>query len=126
MFIKEHKLQNRVKFFDYVSQEEKIKLYANAKAVLFIPKDEDYGYITLEAMAASKPVITAKDSGGPLEFVIDKKNGFVVEPTPKAIAEAIDLFADGDKIALELGQYSRIHLEEMDITWDNVVKELTR
>ena len=73
-FIRERKLENRIRYFDYVTQEEKFKLYANAKAVLFIPLDEDYGYITLEAMASSKAVITAKDSGGPLEFVIDNKN----------------------------------------------------
>ena len=34
--------------------------------------DEDYGYITLEAFFAGKPVITHTDSGGPLEFVTSR------------------------------------------------------
>jgi len=125
-FIKEKKLQNRVKFFDYVTQEEKFKLYANCRAVLFIPWDEDYGYITLEGMAASKPVITAKDSGGPLEFVIDNKTGIVAEPRAEKIAEAIDRFAFSSREAIEMGIKAKNHLDEMDITWDRVVKELTK
>lgn len=37
----------------------------SALGVVFVPQDEDLGYITLEAMLASKPVIVS-DSGGPL------------------------------------------------------------
>lgn len=125
-FIKERKLEKRIRYFDYVTQEEKFKLYANAKAVLFIPMDEDYGYITLEAMAASKAVITAKDSGGPLEFVVDGRTGRVVESTPEEIAKAIDEIAGSRACAIEMGKQAKIHLDEMEITWDKVVKELTR
>ena len=124
--IKEKKMEDRVEFLDFVSQEEKIRLYSKAKAVLFIPKDEDYGYITLEAMAAGRPVITCKDSGGPLEFVLNEKTGCVCDPDPKKIAEAIDAFANSDSMARELGTGGRKHLDEMDITWKNVVRELTR
>lgn len=125
-FINERKLEDRVVFFDYVSQEEKFKLYANARAVLFIPYDEDYGYITLEAMAAGKIVITAKDSGGPLEFVIDDRTGLVVDSTVSEIAKAIDMVAGSDAIAKEYGLAGIEHLKEMDITWEKVVKELTK
>lgn len=125
-FIKERKLQDRIRYFDYVTQEEKFKLYANAKAVLFIPLDEDYGYITLEAMASSKAVITAKDSGGPLEFIIDEKTGKIVDSTPREIARAIDSIAGSSTEAEEMGRNARKHLDEMEITWDKVVKELTR
>lgn len=125
-FVKEKKLRNKVRFFDYVTQEEKFKLYANARAVLFIPLDEDYGYITLEAMASSKAVITARDSGGPLEFVVDGKNGRVVEPAPEKIAEAMDYFAGDKDGAIKTGQNAKLHLKEMNISWAKVVKELTR
>lgn len=125
-FIEERNLQDRIRYFDYVTQEEKFKLYANARAVLFIPLDEDYGYITLEAMSSSKPVITAKDSGGPLEFVIDGKNGRVVEPTPEEIAHAMDELAGSVAGATEMGRNAKKHLDDMEITWDKVVKELTR
>lgn len=124
-FIKEQKLEKQIHYLDYVSNEDKLKLYANARAVLFIPLDEDYGYITLEAMAAGKPVITCTDSGGPLEFVVNEKSGFIVEPEPKAIAERIGQF-NSTGLAREMGTHGRDHLRELNITWDNVVKELTR
>ena len=106
--------------------EEKLKLYANARAVLFIPRDEDYGYITLEAMAAGKAVITAKDSGGPLEFVDDQTSGLVVDPTPQAVAQAIDRVAEDPDLAVRCGGRGKKKLVEMNINWEHVVEELTR
>lgn len=125
-YIKEHHLEKRVKYFDYVSADEKLKLYANARAVLFIPRDEDYGYITLEAMSAGKAVITAKDSGGPLEFVQDEHSGLIVDPTPESIAKAIDQLAADTNLAIRYGEAGRDRLKKMNITWEHVVKELTK
>ena len=125
LFIEEHGLQDRVRCFGFVSQEEKLKLYANARAVLFVPKDEDYGYITLEAMAASKAVITAMDSGGPLEFVEDGRTGIVAEPSPEELARAMDEIMTSRQLAVEMGGKAKLHLDEMEITWEKVVKELT-
>lgn len=125
-YIKEQRLENRVKYYDYVSQEEKLHLYANAKGVLFIPRDEDYGYITLEAMAAGKAVITARDSGGPLEFVKDGYSGMVTDSTPESIAQAIDQIAEDTNLAIRYGENGRRLLKEMNITWEHVVKELTK
>lgn len=124
--IKDKKLGDKIKYLDFVSQEEKFKLYANARAVLFIPWDEDYGYITLEAMAASKAVITAKDSGGPLEFVENEKNGLIVDPTPESLAAAMDAIFKSKTMPKQFGEKSREILAEKDITWVHVVKELTR
>ena len=67
-----------------------VDLYAGALAVVFPPFDEDYGYVTLEAFLAHKPVVTTTDAGGPLEFVEDGVTGFVAEPTPEALGAAID------------------------------------
>ena len=124
--IVERGLQDRVRCFGFVSHEEKLRLYANAKAVLFIPVDEDYGYITLEAMASSKAVITALDSGGPLELVQDEITGEIVEPTAAEIARAMDYIMTSKYAAIEMGRRGKKHLEDMEITWDKVVKELTR
>jgi glycosyltransferase involved in cell wall biosynthesis len=123
-FINDHKLKGKVKYFDYVTQEEKLKLYSNAKAVLFIPFDEDYGYITLEAMSSSKAVITCSDSGGPLEFVVNGKNGIIISPNALEIAKAIDTIAGNSQMAKTFGANAKKHIDEMDISWDNVVNQL--
>ena len=125
-FIEEHGLWDRVRCLGFVSQEEKLKLYAKARGVIFVPKDEDYGYITLEAMAASRAVITAIDSGGPLEFVRDGRTGIVAEATPEGLAEAMDELMRSKYAAPEMGKAARTRLDEMEITWDKVVGELTK
>ena len=124
--IHKNHLEHKIKFFDYVEPQKKFELYANARAVLFVPLDEDYGYITLEAMASGKAVITAKDSGGPLEFVSDNENGFVVDAEAKELAEKIDLLASDITTAKIMGNRAKDKLESMNISWQNVVRELVR
>lgn len=123
--IKAHKVEHKVRYLGHISQEEKFNLYANARAVMFIPLDEDYGYITLEAMAASKPVITATDSGGPLEFIDHDLSGYVSEANPREIAKRVDMLAD-QSLAETMGAKAKQKLTTMNISWDNVVKELTK
>ncbi len=123
--IEEFHLNDKVEILQNITEEEKINLYANSLAVLFIPYDEDYGYITLEAMYSRKPVITCKDSGGPLEFVEDNITGYIREPDPHEIADAIDsLYLDKEK-ARKMGLAGYEKIISMDISWDRVVETLT-
>lgn len=113
---------DRVAFLGAVDDDTVLALYAGALGVIFAPYDEDYGYVTLEAFLAHKPLITARDSGGPLEFVEDGVNGFVCDPDPEALAAAIAALA-GDRIrAASLGDagFERARL----VTWDGVVERL--
>ncbi len=66
-----------------MTDETLIELYAGALAVVYPPFDEDFGYVTLEAFLARKPVVTGTDSGGPNEFVVDGVNGYVCEPSTR-------------------------------------------
>jgi glycosyltransferase involved in cell wall biosynthesis len=52
---------------------------------VFPPLQEDYGFVTVEAFASRKAVITCRDSGGPAELVQDGVSGFVCEPTPASL-----------------------------------------
>ena len=63
------KADPRIEFLGFVSDKDLVDCYANAFAVLFVPYDEDYGLITIEAMMCQKPVLTFTDAGGVLEFV---------------------------------------------------------
>ena len=100
-----------------------VDLYRDALAVVYPPYDEDFGYVTLEAFLARKPVVTATDSGGPNEFVADGVNGFVCAPEPDAIAAAINRLAADRQRARSLGDagYDRART----ITWDGVIEKLT-
>ena len=113
---------DRISFLGAVDDERLLELYRDALAVLYPPFDEDFGYVTLEAFLSRKPVITATDSGGPNEFVVDGVNGFVREPAPEAFADAINTLARDPRRAASLGDagYERARL----ITWDGVIEKL--
>jgi len=112
----------RVTFAGRVDEHDLVSLYAGALAVVFPPFDEDYGFITLEAFLARKPVVTTIDAGGPLEFVEDGVSGLVVEPAADAIGAAIARLAADRARAAALGDagYDRARA----ITWDGVVDRL--
>lgn len=117
-------ISDRVRFLGVVSREDMLELYAHSTAVFFGPMDEDYGYVTLEAMLASKPVITCTDSGGPLEFVLDNETGFVTAPDPQAIAVALEKIMENSTLAARMGKAARAYYDGMGITWEHVVDTL--
>ncbi|HSH39691.1 MAG TPA: glycosyltransferase family 4 protein, partial [Chthoniobacterales bacterium] len=118
-------LEHCVKFIGRPTDEEKIGLYARSLCVFFGPYDEDYGYVTLEAMLAAKPVITCEDSGGPLEFVVAGRTGCIVPPDPQEIAAAIDELNTNRARAVQMGAEGRQRYDELEISWDAVVEKLT-
>jgi glycosyltransferase involved in cell wall biosynthesis len=117
-------LDQRVLWLRTVSEEDKIRYYAQSLGVVFPPVDEDLGYVTLEAMLASKPVITCVDSGGPLEFVLPWKTGLVVEPTVHSLAEAMDILWENREQAKAWGRAARKHYASLNISWQDVVEKL--
>ena len=118
----EHDLASRVEFLGAVDDETLLELYAGALVVGFVPYDEDYGLVTLEGFLARKPVVTAADSGGTLEFVEDGVTGLVVEPEPEAIADAISRLAADTGLARTLGEAGEARAR--NITWDTVIEKL--
>jgi len=113
---------DRVEFLGSVDDERLLELYRDALAVLYPPYDEDFGYVTLEAFLSRKAVVTATDSGGPNEFVLDGVNGFVRPPDPDAFADAINALARDRPRAARMGDagYDRARL----VTWDGVIETL--
>ncbi len=122
--IKQHGVGDRVKLLGFVSESEIIELYANALGVCYLPFDEDYGYVTLEGMLSSKPVVVPSDGGGATEFVEHGREGFIVEPDPKGIAGCLDtLYSNREQTRL-MGERGREKLKALDLSWENVVKSL--
>jgi glycosyltransferase involved in cell wall biosynthesis len=115
-------VRDRVSFLGSVGDDDLIGLYRDALVVAYPPFDEDFGYVTLEAFLARKPVITCRDSGGPNEFVVHGENGFVCEPTPESIADAINALAADPARAATLGDAG--YDTARRITWDGVIEKL--
>lgn len=125
--IDKHHLWERVEFLGRVDDESLIDLYSRASVVYYAPHNEDYGYVTLEAFASGKPVITARDSGGVLEFVQDGVNGLVREPTSDSIGHGVNRLIEDGAFAAELGQNGAKFIEEAGLNeagWESVVTGL--
>lgn len=115
---------HRVRFMGRVEGNNYPALYAHCLGVFFGPLDEDYGYITLEAMLSEKPVVTCTDSGGPLEFVHDAITGDIVAPDAKAIAERFDVLHADKHRAQRMGQAGRAAYQALNLSWQHVVESL--
>ncbi|MGB5863713.1 MAG: glycosyltransferase family 4 protein, partial [Sulfitobacter sp.] len=118
-------IAGRITWLGAVDDATLIKHYAEARGVVFIPQDEDYGYITLEAMLSGKPVITATDAGGPLEFITDGVEGLIVEPNAAALGQAFDRLMEDAGAAERMGQAGLARYTAQNISWDHVVQTLT-
>lgn len=122
--IRKYHLDNKVQILGEISTQTKLELYAECRGVLFIPHEEDYGYVTLEGMRSQKPIITTTDSGGPLEFVIHEHNGLIASPEAASIAQQIDKLSDSN-LATVFGINARKTLDDKGISWQNVIERLT-
>jgi glycosyltransferase involved in cell wall biosynthesis len=115
---------DRVELLGWVDDAALVELYAGALAVFFAPYDEDYGYVTIEAFKAGKPVLTTADAGGVLEFVRHDENGIVsASDSPAQLAAAIGGLALDPGRAQALGAAGAKAVDA--IHWDHVIERLT-
>jgi glycosyltransferase involved in cell wall biosynthesis/GT2 family glycosyltransferase len=112
----------RIQFLGRVSDEQLVDLFASAVAVPFVPVQEDYGLVMVEAFNSRKPVVTCFDSGEPLHFVTHGVNGLVVEPTADALADALEFFIDRPERAAEMGDNGFRTVSH--IRWESIASTL--
>jgi len=111
-----------IRFAGFVPDAELMRLYADARALLYTPLDEDFGLVALEAMRSGTPVVTLRDSGGPTELVRDNQNG-VIAADFKGLIQAIELLAKDEALAVAMGEQAKTDVA--DIGWPAFVTNLT-
>jgi glycosyltransferase involved in cell wall biosynthesis len=122
---KEYNVEKKVEFPGFVPENELLDLYANALCVAYTPVDEDLGYVSMESILSKKPLITCSDSGGSLEFIENGGNGYLVEPNPDKISEAINkIYLDGT--AEKMGEEGYKKFGNNFLSWDVVIKKLLK
>jgi glycosyltransferase involved in cell wall biosynthesis/GT2 family glycosyltransferase len=112
----------RVKFLGRISDDDLLRYYASCLAVPFVPIREDYGYITLEAFASSKPVVTCRDSGEPCFFVKHKVNGLLCYPTVASVREELEWLWNNQEAAVKMGANGKKVTEAM--SWKDTAAQL--
>lgn len=118
-------IAGRITWLGAVDDATLIQHYAGCRGVVFVPQDEDYGYITLEAMLSGKPVITVTDAGGPLEFVTHEAEGLIAAPNAASLGTTFDRLMEDAAAAERMGQAGLARYRAQNISWDHVVETLT-
>ncbi len=113
---------SNVRFTGRVPDAELAGLYRDALCLVAPAFREDYGLTAIEAMAFGRPVVVASDGGGLTAVVDDGVNGFVVEPSGRAVADAVRRLADDRELARRMGLAARERAAEF--TWDRAMREL--
>ena len=115
-------IDGRIEFLGHIDDATLVRRLAGCRAVCFPPYQEDYGLVTVEAFASARPVITCTDSGGPAELVQDGVQGFVCEPSPPALAEAMRALMEDPARAAIMGEAARVTAASM--SWQAAVERL--
>ena len=113
---------SRVTFLGRISDAAMLDHLARCRAVCFTPLDEDYGFVTAEAFASAKAVVTCRDSGGPAELVRDEHTGLLCDPTPGSVALALARLTDDRALAERLGGRAKAHAATM--SWPAAIARL--
>lgn len=118
-------LEDRVELRFGFHPRKDIAAWVNgALACAYLPYDEDsLGYVTMEAFAAGKAVLTTTDAGGLLELV-DEATGVVVEPDLDSIAAGLARLITDPQETRRMGQAARSEWAARDLTWEKTIRRL--
>lgn len=124
--VERHGLVGRVKLdLRFLGRDELAEYVNHAVAIAYLPYQEDsYGYVTMEAFEAGKPVITCSDAGELLEIVHDGSTGFVSEADPKVLASAMATLMYNPNLAKKMGEQAREFWHGKDINWTSHIAKL--
>jgi glycosyltransferase involved in cell wall biosynthesis len=111
-----------VDYCTLISDSELTKLYNQATLTLYSPIMEPFGFVPLESMACSTPVVAVRE-GGVRETVIHGYTGLLVERDPKLFASAVQQLVSNPELMREYGKNGREHVLQ-NWTWDRSVTEL--
>jgi len=115
-------VDDRVRFAGRIDDDELVRLLGCCRAVCFPPLNEDYGFVTIEAFASGKPVVTCDDSGGAVELVEHERTGLVVAPTAEALAAALARLIEDRGAAERMGAAGAITAARL--SWPHAVSQL--
>jgi glycosyltransferase involved in cell wall biosynthesis len=115
-------VRDRVTFTGRLTDEQMLAQLARCRAVVFPPLLEDYGFVTVEAFASRKAVITCADSGGPAELVENGVSGFVCQPSATSLAVAMAALQQDAALAERMG--AAAYETGARLTWAETVRTL--
>ena len=115
-------LEARVQLAGPLSESAKLDHLARCRAVYFAPRNEDYGFVTLEAMSSGKPCSPRLTQEVPPNRSSPSRRAGYSNPEAAAFAETLDNLAGDRGLAERLGRNGLAYAAKH--SWDSVVPTL--
>ena len=97
-----------------------------AQAAAYIPYDEDsLGYVSMEAFAAGKAVLTTRDAGG-LLVIVGPETGLIVESEPASLGRGLERLLAEPDFSRRLGAAAADLWRRRGLTWSATIEKLLR
>lgn len=94
---------DKIKFFGYVSEEEKYELMKRAHVILVPGLREGWGRVVIEANAMGTPAI-GYDIPGLRDSIRDRETGILCKPSIESMAEKIRMISEDEKLREKLSK----------------------
>ncbi len=115
-------IKEKITFWGAADRKEVVQLLNGCEFLVVPSRQESFGLVSLEAMAAGKAVV-ATNVRGVSEVVRDGENGLLVEPeNPDAFSKAMLLLLEDSNFRGHMGSRGRKLVEEC-YSWGRVVSE---
>jgi glycosyltransferase involved in cell wall biosynthesis len=111
-----------------ISDDDLIALLNRATAMVYAPRLEPFGLAPIEAGACGLPVVAVAE-GGVRETVVDNETGFLVQNSPRDVADAVMRLLGDPALVRRLGAGGRMNAERrwsVDAAVDRLERALFR
>ena len=120
---KELEIEEEVTFLGYVPDEKLPRLYSASDIFVLPATYENFPFAILEAQSTGLPVISTKVGGIP-EFLVDNKNGFIIDPgNSNQLTQKLLMLLQDPKLAKNMGNKGRKLIEEK-LDWHLITSQV--
>ncbi|HII54167.1 hypothetical protein COX84_02185 [Candidatus Micrarchaeota archaeon CG_4_10_14_0_2_um_filter_49_7] len=101
--------------------ETMMQVIKSARVFAFPSKYEPFGIVGLEALALGKPVVVYKQSGGPLDYILDGVNGLAIGANPGALRQAVASLLKNESMLKKMSSNASASAKKFD--WADIAQE---
>ncbi len=119
--IKKYDLSKRISIKTKVDDKKLLDYFSKAKLFVLCSKNEPFGIVPIEAMAAGTPVIV-DDSGGLKETVLNNRTGKIIDLNEDSLAKTLDTLLPDQNILQTMSKQAQLQAQKFD--WQVSVNNL--
>lgn len=117
----DQKVSDRIVWCGFKCGEDLVKEYQQASVFVMPTREDCFGLVLLEALAAGVPIVTSKFADGAYDTVEEGKTGWIINPYDSLeFASAIDKVLDDITFQENCYLYSRKLIQKFE--YENVIK----